>query len=152
MPAGPRIQGAWATWNPIKNIISYIICNVLFWRWLVFVVFDGRWTAWYIVVCVDVVVFFKAVKIGSSKWTTNCGVVRKKATTKMKRFARIFFISVNLLFERLCQFISFGGGANQTSHLLDSIFILDFGAVFLHINHDLLWSLRTFFAWLILLN
>ena len=44
-----------------------------------------------------VVVPLMAVKIGSSKWTTNWGVVRKKPTRKMKRLARIFLKLVHCL-------------------------------------------------------
>ena len=64
------------------------------------------------------VMFFKAFKIGSSWWTMSWGVVRKKATRKMNRFATNFFRFTHcLLSERFSQIISFGGGAYLWGHV-----------------------------------
>ena len=67
------------------------------------------------------VMFFKAFKIGSSWWTMSWGVVRKKATMKMNRFATIFFSRTHcLLSERFSQMMSLGGGAYLGQRLQNS--------------------------------
>ena len=107
---------------------------------------DERRSSW------ELVWFLRAIMMGSSRWTRNWGVVRKKATTKMNKLAIICLTMVHLLLDKFCQIISFGGGANQTFQLLDSIFKVDSGVDLFQTSHDLLWSLTTLFAWFMFLK
>lgn len=93
---------------------------------------DERRSSW------ELVWFLRAIMMGSSRWTRNWGVVRKKATTKMNKLAIICLTMVHLLLDKFCQIISFGGGANQTFQLLDSIFKVDSGVDLFQTSHDLL--------------